>query len=54
VSRFGLGQNARTTGGAGIAQVFGSSQLGYLRFAPVLPAAILQPGSTAFLPAQDV
>jgi hypothetical protein len=36
VSPFGLGQNARTTGGAGI-----------------LPAAILQPGLTVFLPAQD-
>jgi hypothetical protein len=33
----GLGQNARTTGGAGI-----------------LPAAILQPGSVVFLPAQDI
>jgi hypothetical protein len=36
VSPIGLGQNARTTGGAGI-----------------LPAAILQPGSADFLPAQD-
>jgi hypothetical protein len=33
----GLGQNARTTGGAGI-----------------LPAAILQEGSTIFLAGQDV
>ncbi len=33
----GGGQNARATGGPGIAQGFGCNQLGYLRFAPVLP-----------------
>ena len=37
VSPIGHGQNARTTGGAGI-----------------LPAANLTPGSTDFLPGQDV
>jgi hypothetical protein len=46
----GLGQNARTTGGAGIAQGFGTSQLGYLRSAPVLPAANLHFGITSSSP----
>jgi hypothetical protein len=42
LTQLGSWQNARATGGAGIAQVFQCSQLGYLRFAPVLPAANLR------------